>query len=520
MATTTAERFEPTLCGLPAKLKQRILSYLDVAAFYADLDDWESDDWESDDEEDAEKKEAEEGAKKQDDNDDDVVVSAELLDDPEDQRKLTLGALSLVNKAWHELVAPLFWHDLYLWPASTEELLHLVRDILPRVGQHVEKLSLRETAFDPLLEHGDLDNLPPAEGTALTVVEAAEKLGGVDASLADWELRTLRARNLVLAQIVKACPAVKQLDFQGFVRPMKIKPAGEEDTVIIVEQVEVPNVALEAIKARGTAIEALSLLLPPDGLTTETDVAALLRAFPDLVHLDINCFLFEADEAKRAAARSELVDALEALTKLEELDLGESTFVNDAFAARAFTWPLKHLALGEYAELSFGSFVTLVERFSATLVSLELDGTPHDDSEDDTAAYLGKALNLPHLTALEVATPHKTAFLDAFAQCPLEEVLLGDCPQFTVAEVLKFLEAHKATLKALDYEDDGIPDEEKEGAEDAEGSSTLERLADWCEENSVEFALIPGHDDCDTCGGSSDDENEYEALAEDEKKDE
>ncbi|GAA5968911.1 hypothetical protein JCM11641_000778 [Rhodosporidiobolus odoratus] len=414
-ASPYPERFAPTLSSLPAKLKQRISDHLDDISLYDDVEDVSS----------GGEEHKHEGGKacgcgtKIGQSDDEV---SEILDDPEEQRMATLSALSRVNKEWYALVAPVFWEELWLYPCSTEALLNLVTSELPRQGQNVEHLLFRESPFDLLTEDAPTDTLPPAEGRALEVVEATERFVNADACLA-WELRALRARNILLAEVIKTCPNVESLDIEGSVRPLKVESGDDEEKPLTIPESDIPNLAMQAI----------------------------------------NSFVVTEDEQAEKANRDKLFLAWSFLQHLEELDLSESTFVTDELAVVPFSFPLNRLVLGESLELSFPSFVTLDERFSATLEYLGIDGTPHDEDEAATAANIGKPLDLPKLSALELSTPHKPAFLNAFAKCPIKESALGLSPQFTVEDVLAFLESHKETLIYVTMEPGAVPSEEKEG---------------------------------------------------------
>ncbi|GAA5830884.1 hypothetical protein JCM11251_001109 [Rhodosporidiobolus azoricus] len=166
------ERFEPTLTGLPAKLKERILFFLDSVDLYDD-EDWEDDDGRGQEaavEGDVDTMKAWEG----DGGADDAVLFVE--DDPEDARKSTLCALGAVSTEWNGLVAKVLWRDVFLYPCSTGALLQLVEDSLPRHAQHVEQLVFQESAFELHLEDGPIDEIPPAEGRAVDIVEKAEGL--------------------------------------------------------------------------------------------------------------------------------------------------------------------------------------------------------------------------------------------------------------------------------------------------------------------------------------------------------
>lgn len=376
--------------------------------------------------------------------------------------------------------------DLRLYPTSTECLLTLVTDILPRQGHHVKQLTLRESPYDLLLADHPTSELPSPDGRALEVVQAAGAIAGVDGQLA-WDLRILRARSILVARVVQLCQNVTSLDVEGCIRPLRIKKDDENELPKAITESAFPNYALEAVKCLGGKIESLSLLLPPDGVSTENDAAVLISSFPSLRILSLNIFcVLVLDSSALSSGRHALHTALSSLQNLRELDLGQSAFVDDAFASLPLSFPLTHLALNEYPNLSFRGFGTLVERFSSTLESLEIVGAPQDDDAEQTAAYIGKPLNLPKLVALEVSTPHKAAFLDAFKSSPLKEVFIGECPQIRAAEVVAFLEAHEETLEEVDLEAEGIDDVEKEGGEVV---SAVEIVGAWCEANGKAFAV-------------------------------
>lgn len=388
--------------------------------------------------------------------------------------------------------------EVWLYPCTTRDLLRLARDILPRRGSHVDRLLFRETPYDTVLDDDEADEVPAAEGAALEVVEEAEKLAQLDAGSLEWELRCQRARNALLAEIIKLCPNLKYLDLEGplrlFRKTKSVEGAASSDLAEIKET-EVPNVAFKALKAIGGQIEHLGLLVPPDGLSTEKDAAEYISAFPNLKTLDLTCFLAVPDGDDFVKEdREALYKALTSLKNLEELDLGQSSFVDDAFplptADGDFAFPLKHLALGEYHKLTVEGLRKLVERFSATLESLEMDDTVpagDEDEDDKTTPTFGEPFKLPKLTNLELATTQPASFLSLFDACPLVEVLLGECLQLTPKDVIAFLEKHKGTIKVVDIEEDGIPGEEDASDEE----DPLAPVAKWSEEHDVKFALVP-----------------------------
>ncbi|GAA6001078.1 uncharacterized protein JCM10292_006363 [Rhodotorula paludigena] len=508
MSTTTQARTEgpASLSMLPRKLKERIAAELDDLGLYLDDDAWEDASSSSTIAPD----ESEGGQPEDDEADDDEFV---LVGSPDDQRVSTLAAVSLVNKEWNEIVSQYLWEDLQLYPRSTEALLQLATDILPRHAAHVKTLGIREMPYDRLLEGADAEDAPPAaEGRALEVVEAVERLTGSSAPNAgDWELCQLAARNGLLAHIVRVCSNVKGLELEGGMRIFRRLHASQDGAglePIEVTEAELPNVALQAVQSIGGNIETLSLLLPLAGSVTERDVANLILFFPNLKHLELNVFI-EPKDALSSADRLEheaLYTAIAGLQHLEELDLGQSTFVDDAISEFVFACPLKHLALGEHPKLSFRAFKTFVERFSGTLEALELDNTPTALPEG-----IDEPLALPKLIALELATMLDASVFTLFAASPLREVYIRESPQLTARDVIVFLEAHAETLEAVDVEADGLAasEERSDGAvQDAE-----EVVGEWCEEHGIKFAVIEseGLGEFDLASDSDEEEAEQDA---------
>ncbi|BGP24259.1 proteophosphoglycan ppg4 [Rhodotorula toruloides] len=483
MSTSAARPDGPaSLSSLSRKLKEHIAQFLDDLSLYDDDEDWEDESAAAVDA----KEEKEEKVDAGEDEEENGMLVTLMEEDPEDARKATLAAINLVNKEWAEIVAPLRWKEVWLYPCTTRDLLRLTRDVLPRHGSHVDRLLIRETPYDTILDGNEADDVPAAEGRALEVIEEAEKLLQLEAGTLEWELRTQRARNALLGDIIKRCPNVKYLDLEGPLRMFR-RGSASPDSLVDIKEDELPNAAAKALKSLGGQIEHLGLLVPPDGFSTEKDAAEYISAFPYLKTLDLNCFVIAAPDGEDYVKvdREALYKALTSLKNLEELDLGESTFVNDATATLDFAAPLKHLALGDSSDLTVPGLRKLVERFSATLESLEMDDTvPAGDEEEKTAPTFGEPFNLPKLTNLELATTQPASFLSLFDTCPLVEVLLGECPQLTAKDFIAFLDVHKATLKVVDIEEDGIA-----GEEDVE--DPLAPIATWCEEHNVKFALFP-----------------------------
>ncbi|GAA5837903.1 hypothetical protein JCM9279_004062 [Rhodotorula babjevae] len=521
--STSAHLDERTsLAALPHKLKQRIVAHLDELALYAEDAAWEDEASDAGDKQDENETAAGAASLAGDDDQADLAVNVDLdlFSGPEDQRRSTLSALSLVSKEWHALVAPVIWKELWLYARSTESLLELAQDILPRHAEHVQQLCLRESPFDTLLADDKGDELPLAEGRALEIVEHVEALvvggGGGGGGSLEWELRTARARTDLLAHIVEACPNVDALDLEGPLRIFKrltwdvitaedkVPPAPVE-----IPESDVVNSALAAVKALGSKVESLALMLPPDGVSAEQDAVDFLEAFPALKSLELNvCVLEDRRDAETVTGqRKALVAAVAACKNLEELALGTSIFVDDHLAAVTFSAPLKHLALHDALDLSFDAFITFLGNFSATLESLELDGAPATAPEDES---LIPELDLPKLIALEIAAPVAASVFRLFANAPLREISIGESPQITTEDVVALLEAHKDTLVSVDLEEGAVSANGAVGDDD--GQEPEEVIAAWCEEHGVEFAVIEG-DDLVSSDSEDDDEGTEGAQA-------
>ena len=352
---------------------------------------------------------------------------------------------------------------------------------MPRQAEHVKQLCLRESQFDTLLADDKGDSLPLAEGRALEVVEAIERLAELGAWTGEWELRCARARTTLLARIVEGCPNVSELDIEGPLRILRratwdVITSGEDEepaAAVEIPEAEVANSALAAVKALSERVTALSLLLPPDDISTEQHAVEFLEAYPSLKALELNVFVAAGGrtETTVAAQRKALGGAVASLKSLEELNLGCSNFVDDELAHASFFAPLKHLALGEAPDLTFASFFALVNKFSATLESLELDGTPATTPDDGALP----PLDLPKLVALDISTPLEAPVLSLFVNAPLHEISIGECPQLTAKDVVAFLEAHKDTLRCVDLEEGAVA-AEGDGADDAEVKHVMTHL--------------------------------------------
>lgn len=328
------------------------------------------------------------------------------------------------------------------------------------------------------------------------VLQAVESIAKVSASNEE-EVRTARSRSLVVGEIIKSCPKLYKLDFDAFV----LEPGQEPHR-------DLKDYVLEAAKSHAKSHGSITYLgysLTPDAVTSYEDVASLLSSCSStLKSLRIDCFSAKGN-------KQTFLDSLLSLQHLEKLDLGESDFVDDSFADLDLTFPLTHLTLGEYDNLSYPSFTKLVEKFSKTLTNLEVDGSPYAGSDEEELEKASKDLKnpvkLPNLTLLEIATNHKVEVLDklAYSASKLKELRIGFCPNFDVDETIQFLEKRRDTLQTLEVDLATFSHEE------------LSKLDAVSEELKIEMHVISGGLDEFGLGDDFDEDEEWE---DDEEEDE
>lgn len=340
---------------------------------------------------------------------------------------------------------------------------------------------------------GTHDPVLPIRRTHLPVVEAAERIGGVSPMDDDGGpllpgIRELRTRSLLLAEVVRLCPNVVELDCETFPRtyPEWTEPLVGLTGADLRNLVYGTDHAIEAVKKHlAHQLVDLTLLVngEDEGATTERDLAAIVAACPNLVRLDLECYA----PAGTRDDRRELFGAFERLTKLEILSIHEGAFVNDEFAALAWQCPLRVLALSAADDLSFPSFWELIHKFAATLECLDIDDVPHTNVDRDNKKYVGRHVSLARLDTLVVATQHEPAFvLESFVQCPIRVFGLGFCPAVSYADVERFVALHAQTLKRVEVKHDAALTE-----------AQVESLEVLCHAKGIECELLEGDDDDD-----------------------
>ncbi|GAA6019927.1 hypothetical protein JCM10207_003340 [Rhodosporidiobolus poonsookiae] len=431
-----------------------------------------------------------------------------------------IEALTLVSRDFSEMAMPYFWQELDFGAVSNEEILFLIKEVLPRRARHVQSLAFGQSEAHMLRDdppgtsgaYDAVDPYLPLPPRRAAIVEAAEELGGVKAQFNDGmdyssELRCRRTRGLLMAEVVRQCTNVVRVDCEAFPRvpPSWVDELEERDLGNRNVVYEVDH-AVEAIKTHlGDKLTDLTFLVNDDGVTTEGEVADLLLRCPNLFRLELELLV----PSGPATNRERLFDAFTRLTKLESLNVVEGGFVTDEFASLDLNWPLKVLALSECEDLSFPSFFTLVQRFAPTLECLDLSGTPHSNSERLNKKFLGRPLALPKLDTLVLETPHEAALLDSFAQCPLATFGLGFCPAIEYADIERFMDVHAGTLRRIEVESDA-----------ALSAGQVESLEVLCHARGIECELLePDESDSDDdseFGSDEDDMDPEEWLSEDE----
>lgn len=223
------------------------------------------------------------------------------------------------------------------------------------------------------------------------------------------------------------------------------RSAEAEEVAGLVNEREA-NPLLRAVEAKGERIRDLTVATPIVALDGR-QLGAFLRALPNLQRLEMETTL-----RPNGGGEAELIAALASLTQLETLSLASAPWVNATFARAAWSAPLRVLALNSCDQLWVEDLRTLVEKFSATLDTLDLDDSPagelFDDGEprrplDARQAAQGKdwgrPWRLPRLNYFVLANDQDAHFLDFFADCPVHTFEFGYCPLIQLPAIEAFL---------------------------------------------------------------------------------
>lgn len=321
---------------------------------------------------------------------------------------------------------------------STEDVLTFYHDILPRHSHHIHAIR-----FDQL-HH--LDEMMPGHRIAEllpTLVSPHEELPQERKS----ELATVaerqpwRLRSYVFAAIVNALPRLDALVFD--LAPFIGRSEDANNDAVDERTV---NPLLQAVEAAGDRVVNVTIATPIVALNG-SQLGAFLRALPKLLRLEMEFTL-----RPNGGGEEELVAALASLAHLESLSISSAPWVNATFARAPWAAPLRVLALNSCDQLWVEDLRMLVEKFSPTLDTLDLDDSPagelYDDGEprrslEARQAAQGKdwlrAWALPKLNYLVLSNDQNNHFLNFFADSPIHTFEFGYCPLLPVKEVEAFL---------------------------------------------------------------------------------
>ncbi|GAA5925383.1 uncharacterized protein JCM15063_005011 [Sporobolomyces koalae] len=424
----------------------------------------------------------------QDDNDDHLAFDHDLAaggfspargSSPDPELDEGLFALTLVNHEFAELAYVWLYKQLDLENRSTESLLFLINEILPRHAQHVRALAF---GYDGDMYVGAQPATVAYAGQDLA--EKAEQLTGIiDSDPPTDRARVRRARSLLIAKIIELCPHLELIDCEAFQKHPIDEDAYEDDPVVI-NQDDVYEVdhAIQAIRNRAPNLIDLTLLVNDDEFTNEGDVAYLLEGCRNLKRLGLESYVVAKIPEQRAALHQAVLN----LDKLEILSVNAGFFVDDRFVELVKNhpstppFPLQTLALTECPDLSFASFVDLIHAFSDTLLALDIDSTPSTNHPGQTEKFLGKPFNLPKLEALALTTTHEAKFLQSFVDCKLVELSFGFCPAIAYKDLEAFITQHQETLRRVEISDDV-----------ALSDAQLESLEVFCHAKGIRLEMLP-----------------------------
>ncbi|GAA5997988.1 hypothetical protein JCM5350_001827 [Sporobolomyces pararoseus] len=418
--------------------------------------------------------------------------------------------LSLINKEWHKACCSYIWQSPDLAERSLESLFHFQKNLLPKYSEYVDSLFLIQNGSN-FLEEEEESPYKMVDGTSEEereekLVEQVETVAGVEKPK-DESIRQLRARSLVLGEIVKACPNLVKIEFDC----PEIDDEEEEEEESMTT--ELRDYVVDALKQHANAFKSLSHIgysLTPVSTSSYEDAASLLSTYStQLRSLRLDCVSAPGDS-------DSIFNALLSLEKLESLDLADSDLAFD-YSQLDVKWPLRRLVLGEFLDLSTEAFSTLVNKFSSTLEILNLDGAPsyEEEGEGDEQKVVKEfkqypIKNLPKLEILEISTNHSTKVLEWLTSssptAPLRELRVGFCPNFNVDQVIAFVEKNQSRIKYFELDVSCF-----------NGVEQVSKLGAVCEELGIKFQLVSvGYEDDDFLGGGfgGEDEEEEEEDAE------
>ncbi|GAA5982694.1 hypothetical protein JCM10908_006749 [Rhodotorula pacifica] len=409
-------------------------------------------------------------------------------------RQTRIKALSLVSTSWADVLEEFRWQHIVIAPWMTDSLLSLARDVLPRIARHVEQISIVDFSWNSTRdEYDDFDMAKSPDGQEL-VAEAEAFLDLSSAQVPEdyRDLRLSQARHALAAHILEGCPHARSIVIEGV---PEVPPHDPEDEWYPVKPAYSKPAYSDrfelALQHLGPKIEHVRLAMDRDDFEREEfglaprKAARYIELFPKAKSLLIDgldrSYTEQIYDTEDRPATEALLDSLRSLTSLESLTLVMCDWLSGRIL-HAYTYPvlpttLKHLALVEsdipYHHCSIPASYSPQNIAALTLVDRSCIGISCD------------ILSFDSLRFLSIACQAGRPLFGRFDNSPLENIELCADGIFHHAcvsseEVIAFLAQHRQTLRSLVLHKAifRVP-------------RNAEKVAEWCAQNGVIFAIRP-----------------------------
>ncbi|ORY52189.1 hypothetical protein BCR35DRAFT_310662 [Leucosporidium creatinivorum] len=351
---------------------------------------------------------------------------------------IELAPLAGVNVEMYRLTAQWRWKVVDLSNRRNQDILHFIRDILPRHGKHITHLAT--------------DLVTPFEGSNPRLWKAATDLCGLKDNVAYFLEKT---------------PQQKCRSARHFLYAVVVARASKLEAINLhFQHDQGAGLALLMKTIRDAAPKIKDLTYAVEGPADYRKLGNFLLPFTELDHLEIDCpeALNEMD-----VDPPELIKSLLRMTKLEHLVFKQSQCLTHRLASADWSRvPLKYLQVAGggpiFLSTSFDahSLAAMLPQFADTLKDLSLFSVtpPSFDAFGGINLFRTRKpapptyynpFTLPHLKRLDfTALDSDHSILQAFRTCPIEDILLGQFMDKMEDEpALSVLQGWKKTLRKV-----------------------------------------------------------------------
>ncbi|GAA6001071.1 uncharacterized protein JCM10292_006360 [Rhodotorula paludigena] len=385
--------------------------------------------------------------------------------------------LSLINRAFRAVCAPLIWEHLDIARIPLPSLQRL-KSCLPKYADFVKSIVFDTPAWVNKCNSGHHKKGNRAHGPAC---------------LSKGDKRVVERANLVAA-FIRACPGALDLHCVT-TTPTEAIHAGfimftDEPRTSFLKRTRVLGAAADLVKARSQSLSVLEV----EYRAVPATLLNYLAPSASLVSLEL---VFDHMRQPEAGDFPRLLPSLSALPALRHLSLHGSGWMTEEYLIAPPKLALVSLELSDdrLVNIRFAQLHTLLMTYSSTLEELNL----RLDSAVEPAQPVDPQLDfhLPRLKALAIWVHFDEAFFLCFVSNPslLAKFRIGPCHGLEpgLETVLAFIDAHKTTLDRVHLDKYGDGGYEQPWLDPAE----IESLAAKCAESDIRLTGAVPEDDFD-----------------------